>query len=174
MREEEDAIVYGRRRPKRTVSSKSASKGKTRTPGAVHAPQPPVATNLPEGCVDLLVEDKAAEAVLAHHDRHRGDPNHMGGLTKRVYRRVGGPAPPSRKESMTGATGEGYVEERRPSEAPAPAFGIGEDEDEEGVDEAKPIVRAASWVCRRADSCQRTGDGRRDTPDNGRDGTKGR
>lgn len=143
MREEEDAIVYGRRRPK-----SSKKKGKTRQT----ASPAPSTSHLPEGCVDILVEDTEAEHALASHDRHRGDPNHLGGQTKKVFRRVGGPQP-KRGDSTTGAAPEGaYIEERRESRLPEqPAFGIGE-ADEEAVEDTEPVVRRKSIVPMRSRS----------------------
>ena len=48
-------------------------------------------SDLPDGCVDLLKEDEAAEDEVAQRERLRGDPNRRAGQLAKVYRRVGGP-----------------------------------------------------------------------------------
>jgi Organic solute transporter Ostalpha len=71
----------GRRRDSTSLAPDADNQGKASPPSSIP-------TTLPDGCVDLVVEDMRAEEERASHERHKGEPHLRAGKPTRVYRRT--------------------------------------------------------------------------------------
>lgn len=139
MREQEDGILYGDRsrkgkgrRPKRSLlhsdtppSSPERDRPPTRpkptllSPSKPKSPSPRV-RGLPDGCVDLLVQESTAETDLAAQERLKGEANLRGDAPQKVFRRLHPDlAPNARAGRVAGEDGAGQLEVT--TEAPRPS-----------------------------------------------------
>lgn len=102
-RAEEDEAIFG----KPTLPISEPPKAIASTVSMFPAARPKKRSNkgkekLPEGCVDLVVEDSALEEEVAEYERLKGDSNVNGGKEKKVWRQVydsqpeAGPSEPQR------------------------------------------------------------------------------
>ncbi|GAA93779.1 hypothetical protein E5Q_00425 [Mixia osmundae IAM 14324] len=134
MRQQEDALIYGRRHrhkarrnsstpqrppiisrnskttllgneivPEEASSSVSGSSLHSQGSSTVAKGKAKQKEPLPEGCIDLLVEDAEEEEEEESRIRRKGEPNFRAGHRKKVFRRqYRAPSPPARTEEETG------------------------------------------------------------------------
>jgi len=159
MREEEDVLLHGRRpkgsKGKETRSEKAEPKikspliprpeeGNSIASTSSDPSDKNKAPPLPEGCIDLIVEDREAEVEAEQTIRNKGDVLKLGGKQRKIYRRKYNPdqsplSPSSTPYSDRSPTSEAEPHEEEVFEVAVEREGIGASADVTAMDDIQLV-----------------------------------